>query len=306
MKQIAYVLIPWLLAVGPAAAASIDIDQALAAQDYAAAYRASIGPAQAGDVDAMQVVATLIDTGKGVPQDFAAALFWYRRAAEAGSVRAMFNTAVMLDNGRGVEADRLEAIRWYARAAAHGDARAAYALGVIYRDGDGVPRDRVRAIEAFRKAAAGGLEAAKANLAALRAAPSAQPGSRAVESAAAPRRPAEASGVSRPDLDQIQNQIVARTPVDRAASAAFANSLPMLMEHSDRRSRMGLYDMGYAYQHGYGISKDLVKSYVYYLQAALSPEPSIKAAALRGATEVGAGLTEAEHRTAQAELLDAH
>ena len=301
----------FLLAMGcipPAGAARFAADQALAGQDYAGAYRLSIEAAQDGDADAMLLAGTLLDLGKGVPQDFAAALGWYRRAAEAGNVHAMFNCAVMFDNGRGTDVDRDAAIHWYERAADLKDARAAYALGVIYRDGDGVPRDRARAIKAFRQAAEGNIEAARINLIALNAAP-ARPAPHAAHQRPVPAttRPAvgpEASpAVASAEADRVQQALLSRTAVDPATAATLSKVLPSLVERAGKGGGAGLYDMGYAYQHGLGVPRDTVKSYIYYLQASLSAEPAVKSAALRGAGEVGASLTDAEHQSAQSALL---
>ncbi len=58
------------------------------------------------------------------------------------------------------------------------------------------------------------------------------------------------------------------------------------------------YDAAYAYEHGVGLAADPVRSYVFYILATLSPDASVKSAALKGAFEVGGRLSDAQHAAA--------
>ncbi len=303
----------WLLAacqslilLQGAAAHAQDVagDAAFSSGDYAAAYLAWRGSADAGDASAMSAVGALYDTGHGVPQDFSAALGWYRRAAEAGDVHAMFSVGAMYDNGRGTPVNRLEATRWYGMAAAKGNGRAAYDLGTIYRDGDGMPQDRAASIRYFKLALAAGIKAARPNLAALGSAPP-HVKAEAGPPAPAPRRPQPGEASSRvAAVARFQQAALARNWTGPDSVAALAPLIPALVEQASQGNNLAQYDLGYAFEHGVGEPPDLVKSYVFYLRAAASHEDRVKKAALLGAQQVGSRLSAEQHGTARAMLLN--
>ncbi|HEY0204645.1 MAG TPA: tetratricopeptide repeat protein [Acetobacteraceae bacterium] len=294
-----------------ASADTLTADAAFSGGDYAAAYREWSQAAAGGDASAMAAVGTLYDTGYGVPQDNALALAWYRRAAEAGSVRGMFNTGAMYDNGRGTPANRIEALRWYARAAERGYGRAAFNAGLIYRDGDSVPRDRARAIRYFRIAEEDGILAARTNLVALHAIePPGPPPARPAPQRLPVRSTSRASPPP-PSLDadgamavRLQRAVLRRGPLDPGAVQELSGLVPALEAKAGKGSQVAQYAVGYAFENGYGVARDSVRSYVNYLQAAASSDGTLKAAALRGAADVGKTLTDVQHAAARDMLLD--
>lgn len=301
MWRVILTAISLLIRPGLACADRLSADAAFSSGDYTAAYREWSNAAGTGDASAMAALGTLYDTGHGVPQDFALALKWYLRAAAAGDVRGMFNTGAMYDNGRGTPANRIEALRWYAQAAERGHGRAAFNAGLIYRDGDGVPRDRAAAIRYFRIAAQNGVQAGRANLAALHAAeplplPAASP----------PLTSRSRTGFNTDELttSRLQKAVLTRMPLDRAAARELSGLMPMLETQAGKNSRIAQYSVGYALENGYGVVRDPVRSYVYYLRAAASPEGDVRAAALRGAADVAKTLTDRQHAAARAMLLD--
>ena len=255
-------------------------DKAFSAGDYATAYREWRESADAGDVSSMAAIGTLFDTGHGVPQDFATALQWYRRGAEAGDVRSMFNVATMYDSGRGTPVDRAEALRWYRMAADRGNGRAAYDLGTIYRDGDGVPRDRALAAHFFRLASSRGIEAARENLADMGLAkppPVAAAGTFPPPNRSSGKAIAESGQTG--ELDRFQQAALARANVDPALIKALVPLLPALADQAAHGNQLAQYDVGYAFEHGIGISADPTRSYVYYLRATAPAETKTKLAA---------------------------
>lgn len=295
-----------LLIFGPCVARAdmLTGDAAFSAGDYATAYREWSQAVGNGDASAMAALGTLYDTGYGVPQDFSRALGWYRHAAEAGNVRGMFNTGTMYDNGRGTPVDRAEALRWYARAAERGHGRAAFNAGLIYRDGDGVPRDRAAAIRYFRIAAQNGVVAARTNLVALHA----------IEP---PRSPMTNLALLRPssrpqptfNADQLTTSgllkaLLTRGPLDPAAVRELSEVAPKLETQAGKDSWIAQYIVGVALENGYGVTRDEVRSYVYYLRATASPERGVKMAALRGAADMAKTLTNVQHAAARDMLLD--
>ena len=305
VRQVLFATTLLMLGPGLACATMLTGDAAFSAGDYVAAHREWSQAVGNGDASAMAALGTLYDTGHGVPQDFAQALAWYRQAAEAGSVRGMFNTGAMYDNGRGTPVNRVEALRWYARAAERGHGRAAFDAGLIYRDGDGVPRDRAAAIHYFRIAAQNGVEAAWTNLVALHATePPQSPMTNPTLPRPRPRPPSPALDADQLTIARLQKAILTRGPLDSAAIRDLSEVAPTLLIQAGKDSRIAQYDIGFAFENGYGVTRDPVRSYVYYLRAAASPEPGVKTAALRGAADVAKTLTDVQHGAARDMLLD--
>jgi TPR repeat protein len=300
MRSIARAVLPLsILLSSPARADNLEGDLAFAQGDYATAFRAWHDAAASGQASAMLAVGTLYDTGHGVPQDFGAALSWYRRAAEAGDVRAMFNTGEMFDNGRGTPADRLAAVKWYGMAAKRGNGRAAYNLAVIYRDGDGVPRDTAAAVRFFRMAAEHGIAAAKPNLVALHApVPASSPS--AARKAGFPGHPGEGSGAA---FSRFQQAALARQPVDPDALGVLEARLPDLLTKANEGDAMAAYDIGFAYEHGAGVPRDIVNSYIYYLRASTSPDAGIRRPALARTSAIAQQLTDDQHADALGRMI---
>jgi uncharacterized protein len=90
---------------------------------------------------------------KGVAADAAGALSWFQRAADAGDIDALNMVGRCLDNGWGTAEDPAAAAAYYQRAADAGHAWAQYNLGHLYLDGRGVARDFDRAYACYLQAA---------------------------------------------------------------------------------------------------------------------------------------------------------
>jgi hypothetical protein len=109
--------------------------------DYAAAVHEWLGPAAAGDADAMFNHGQAYRLGRGVPQDAAKAEELYARAAAKGHLQAADTYGLMLfQDGR-----REAALPYLQDAVRRGDPRAEYLLGIAHFNGDAVPKDWVRA-----------------------------------------------------------------------------------------------------------------------------------------------------------------
>jgi TPR repeat protein len=91
--------------------------------------------------------------GNGVVADATGALSWFRRAADAGDIDALNMVGRCLDNGWGTAEDPGAAAVCYQRAADAGHAWAQYNLGHLYLDGRGVARDFDRAYACYLQAA---------------------------------------------------------------------------------------------------------------------------------------------------------
>ncbi|CAM3221272.1 Beta-lactamase HcpA [Sphingomonas antarctica] len=128
------------------------IDTGQAAEGFVWLHRA----AEAGHLDAINMVGRCLDLGWGVAVDKALAAQWFRAAAERGHGWAMYNYATALALGAGLPADRDKALDWLHRANALGIAKAANFIGSFYEDGWAVDRDMAEAARYYARAAAGG------------------------------------------------------------------------------------------------------------------------------------------------------
>jgi TPR repeat protein len=216
---------------------------------FAEAFVAWRDAAGSGDSRGALFVGVLYDAGLGVRQDHGQALAWYRSAADAGNVTGMFNVGVMYDAGRGVQPDPGQAAVWYARAAAHDFGRAEYDLALLYEGGVGVPRNPAYATRLFVKAARHGISAAQAHLVRLG------------YQVSAPVQPAV--DVAMDDLQRAENILLSRGPAEASEAAE-------LFRHAaDTGNALAEYDLGYCYEHGLGVQRDLVEAHALYRRAAV-------------------------------------
>ena len=109
--------------------------------------------AQAGDLTAMEELASLYREGLGVAKDEAEALRWLIPVAAAGRLTAMTLVGRTYELGRGVTKDETEAVAWYRKAAAAGNGKAECLLGLMYEEGRGVAADAQQALAYFRSSA---------------------------------------------------------------------------------------------------------------------------------------------------------
>lgn len=121
--------------------------------------------AEAGDMQAANLLGEIYAEGKQVKMDYAEAAKWYRKAAEQGIAKAQYNLAVLCEIGQGVPLDETEAAQWYLKAAEQGYADAQYNLAGMYGLGRGVQRDPKTALDWYQKAAEQGDALARYNLA---------------------------------------------------------------------------------------------------------------------------------------------
>ncbi len=93
--------------------------------------------------------------------DYAAAYRAWLPLAEAGDAEAQFNLGILYDLGQGVALSKLRSATWYRRSAEQGFAAAQYNLAVMFANGEGVPQNNVLAYALFDLAAADDPEAAE-------------------------------------------------------------------------------------------------------------------------------------------------
>lgn len=119
------------------------------------------GLADAGDPRSQHAIASLYESGRGLPQNYAMAAEWYTKAAAQGLPSAQNDLAVLYSKGRGVDRDPAKAVQLWQAAAAQGHLKAQYNLGLAYYLGEGVGLDDQAAIAWFNTAAKGGLAEAQ-------------------------------------------------------------------------------------------------------------------------------------------------
>jgi TPR repeat protein len=127
------------------------IDTGDAAEGFVWLHRA----AEAGHLDAVNMVGRCLDLGWGVAVDKVLAAKWFLAAAKRGHGWAMYNYATALALGAGVSEDREEALGWLRRADGLGIAKAVNFIGSFYEDGWAVERDMAEAARHYARAAAG-------------------------------------------------------------------------------------------------------------------------------------------------------
>ena len=246
---------------------------------FAEAYQDWWRAAQIGDARSALFVGVLYDTGLGVAHDYLQALEWYRRAADAGSAAGAFNAAVMYDAGRGVPSDPQKAAFWYARAAAKGFARAEYNLAMMYEAGSGVPRNLPHAIQLYVKAANHGISAAQGHLAAL-----GQTFTRV--------------GHDTGDTAMLEFQQAQQILLSRGVAEA-AHAVELFRRAAEQHNSLAEYDLGYCYENGIGVPRDLLQAYGWYRRAATdaSSDP-LRSIAMAGAHGLEGRLNSAQIRAA--------
>ena len=109
--------------------------------------------AQAGNPDAMLLMADCCRYGKGIEQDPVRAYEWYSRAAEAGNTEAVTGVGQCYWEGVGVEKSRENAFAWFLKAAEAGDAEAMTFTGQCYYFGYGTETDDEKAFYWLHEAA---------------------------------------------------------------------------------------------------------------------------------------------------------
>eukprot|EP00729_Bicosta_minor_P003437 gene3437-22189_t len=151
------------------AASKMPIDLPQAARFYTSS-------AEMGNTNAICNLATMYDTGNGVPQDKAMAASWYQKAADQDSSHAAYNLAIMYKNakgnlgvmyanGHGCKQSYEKAVALYREAVLEGNSSAECNLGDLYRHGTYFEQDYETAAAYYKSAGNDGMPDAQINLA---------------------------------------------------------------------------------------------------------------------------------------------
>jgi uncharacterized protein len=109
--------------------------------------------ANAGNVEAMNIVATIYGTGKGIGVDMTKARQWYEKAALAGSGKAWFNLGMIYKYAQGVPQDFTKAFDCFIKAANNNSLSGVYARGYMLYKGLGCRQNYNEAIHFFTRGA---------------------------------------------------------------------------------------------------------------------------------------------------------
>jgi len=120
--------------------------------------------AEADDVEAQNIVASMYQQGQGTGLDMQQSVQWYKRSAEHGYAPAQFNLGNMYRKGDGLDQQDKTAFFWYRKASRQGFAPAQNALAYMYAEGRGVAENRQQAFVWLQKAADQGLNIAENNV----------------------------------------------------------------------------------------------------------------------------------------------
>jgi TPR repeat protein len=280
------ILLAFLLLLPSSSFAGMSPEEVKAFESYRA-------KAMKGDPGAQHTLGFFYYSGEGVLKDYGQAVLWLRKAAEQGYAEAQYSLGLCCAKGEGVAKDYNQAVLWFRKAAEQGHAEAQYDLGLSYHLGEGVLKEYGQAVLWFRKAAEQGyaeaqqnlgnyysigegvlkdeieayaywslagitLEDARKNLAVLEKKMS--PDARS--------RGQQRSKELKKEIEAKQAGLLALSP----AHAVMRPEVVKAFEDHKARALQGNPDaqcnVGYCYEIGQGVAKDLVQAAIWYRKAA--------------------------------------
>lgn len=214
------------------------------------------------------------------------AMDWYRKAADQGYAPAETNLGLMYSNGQGTAADPETARKWISRAADKDYAPAQNAMGVIYMSGIGVAKDDGKAADWFRKATKLQYPPAMKNLGILYELGRGVPH----DLFEAARLYGEASDHG---LDEARARLAhVAFKIGLAyekGQAVVGDGKPVLPDYeraakwyrraADAGNADAQFSMGYLYEQGLGVPRNIVRAYADYLFAERDARDEVREAA---------------------------
>lgn len=283
--------------------------------------------AETGNARAMFNVAAMFDNGRGTDVNRPEAVKWYVRSAARGNGRAAYAVATIYRDGDGIPRDTRAAVKFFRMAAAAGVGAARVNLanlgqsalpdavaglsrlpGAAAKAPEGTPAAAKPAPEA-PSAAVGATDKAETPSSTMASpdAPAGATNNRLAAAASIPAlldtpRPAPVQLVERGALaagiDRFHKLALQRADVSPASSKQYEAVVHEVARRAMEGNDAAQYDIGFAYKQGIGMPSDLVRSYVYFVRATLSPDAELKSAALSEALDLGSRLTEAQQALA--------
>ncbi len=183
-------------------------------------------------------------------QNQTAAFQHYLRSAQMGYSVAQAVVGAAYRTGWTVPVNLQQAVYWYQKAAAQGSNAAELDLGLMYANGMGVPKDIAKARQLIQAAANQGNPTAQKDLANL-----------------------GSSGMKAVPGQDLWNQGVARYKAGDHAGAA-----RLILQSAQAGNPTATYEMGYLYENGDGIPKNMAEAARWYMKGASMGECQSEAA----------------------------
>ena len=125
-------------------------------------HEAMLKEAEAGDVEAMNVVAGNYNYGTGVMEDEMKAFSWWKKAADLGHDESQYYVGAFYSTGDVIPQDYKKAFKYFYKAAQQGYVDAIFQVGTFLRHGYGQKKRPRKALDYFEQAAAQGhIDAAR-------------------------------------------------------------------------------------------------------------------------------------------------
>lgn len=125
-------------------------------------HEAMLKEAEAGNVEAMNVVAGNYNWGTGVMQDEMKAFSWWKKAADLGHDESQYYVGAFYSTGDVIPQDYKKAFKYFYKAAQQGYVDAIFQVGTFLRHGYGQKKRPRKALDYFEQAAAQGhIDAAR-------------------------------------------------------------------------------------------------------------------------------------------------
>lgn len=114
-------------------------------QDDAEALRCFEKAAQAGVVEAMDILSTMYRNGIGVEQNMELTLYWQNKAINEATPKDMSHLCKLYSDNSRIAQDPAKVVYWLKKSAKAGDSTAMNLLGRRYKNGDGVDQNLIKA-----------------------------------------------------------------------------------------------------------------------------------------------------------------
>ncbi|MFJ4444512.1 tetratricopeptide repeat protein [Pseudomonas sp. NPDC089422] len=195
----------------------------------------------------------------GYPLEEEKAVYFYKRAAELGDLDAMVVLASCLASGWGTKKDYSESLKWSWKAYNQGNKNAALELAIRHLNGQGVKKDESKGLELMQEAAEGG------NLdAAVRLATSYIYGEKPFD-----RDLPKALSILQKGVEASDGTSVGLVGVVYLERRKYPEAIEYFKQAVELGHAYSAYELGYMYENGLGVARDLATAKKYYHQASV-------------------------------------
>ena len=233
------------------------------AQDYKKAFEYYRKGAEKGEDYAMNKLGRFYEEGKGTAANSTLSFQWFLASAKNGNAHSQFKIGRFYDAGYGTAQDYKQAIYWYEKAVAQGQTTAMNNLAYMYQHGNGTAVDLKKAFELFEKAASKDNQYACSNLAFFY-----DTGTYVTQNYELAYKwylkGAELGNASCMNMVGQYNLHGKGRNKDYATAINWYNKAV----EADPKYAAAYCNIGYCYEYGYGVTKDIDKALHYYEKCA--------------------------------------